>query len=83
MKNPIGYQLVIFIFLQNTDILFSFFFNNKDFYIRNECPFLHSFCVTYNIQSKDTSIRDFQYGSIRLQYMLITFLVITLKRQFG
>jgi len=31
----------------------------------------------------DISIRDFQYDGIRLQYMLITFLVITLKRQFG
>jgi len=27
----------------------------------------------------DISIRDFQYGGIRLQYMLITFLVITLN----
>jgi len=36
-----------------------------------------------SIQSMDTSIRDFQYGGAPLQYMLITFLVITLKRQFG
>jgi len=35
-----------------------------------------------NIQSMDTSIRDFQYGGAPLQYMLITFFVITLKRQF-
>jgi len=29
----------------------------------------------------DISIRDFQYGGVRMQYMLITlFLVITLKR---
>ena len=35
------------------------------------------------LQSMDISIRDFQYGGIPLQYMLIKFLVIALKRQFG
>jgi hypothetical protein len=38
--------------------------------------------MTYSIQiqSMDISISDFHYGEILLQYMLITFLVITLKR---
>ena len=31
----------------------------------------------------DISIRDFQYGGAPLQDMLIKFLVITFKRQFG
>ena len=36
-----------------------------------------------NIQSMVISIRDFQYGGAPLQDMLIKFLVITFKRQFG
>jgi len=51
--------------------------------LKSYLRFINYFVFILYIQSMDTSIRDFQYGGVGLQYMLIMFLVITLKRQFG